>query len=207
MTDDTTALTLTPKEEAFCVAVFAGQNPSKAYREVYKPRRAKAKTVHEMASRLMAKHKVSARLVELLKPVIAKAQLTREQWLAAVARVALFDPRKMFDAHGNPIEITELGDNEASAIAGFEFYEDFAGKGEERKAVGYTRKLKLADRLRALELYGKAQCYYADKMVVTGEDGQPIEMNNHITVEFVGMNGTEELSAHRSPRNDHSGRR
>lgn len=204
MTDSTTALP--PKEEAFCLAVLAGKKPSDAYRSVYKPTRAKAKTIHEMASRLMAKHKVRARLAELMQPVIQRAQLTREQWLECLARVILADPRKMFDAHGNPFEITELDENEAAAIAGFDFYEDFEGKGESRKVVGYTKKFKLADRLRALELYGKAQCYYADKMVVTDKDGQPIEMNNHITVEFVGMNGSEVHSAHRSPGNDHSGR-
>lgn len=192
-TDNTPTQKVTMKEEAFCVAILAGQNPSKAYREVFKPRRAKAKTVHEMASRLMAKRKVRARLVELLKPVIAKAQLTREQWLQAVARVALFDPRKMFDSHGNPIEITELGENEAAAIAGFEFYEDFEGKGEARRAVGYTKRFKLADRLRALELYGKAQCYYADKMVLTGPDGQPFEITNNITVEFVEPNSVKAI--------------
>lgn len=185
MTDDTTTLTLSPKEEAFCVAVLAGQNPSKAYRTAYQPKRAKAKTVHEMASRLMAKHKVRARLVELLKPVIAKAQMSRERWLDHLANIIEADVRKMFDAHGNPLEISELRENEAAAIAGFEFYEDFEGKGESRKAVGYTKKFKLADRLRALELYGKAQCYYAEKMVLTGADGQPIEASHNITVEFV----------------------
>ena len=44
---------------------------------------------------------------------------------------------------------------------------------------------KLADRLRALELYGKAQCYYAEKMELTGFDGNPIATNNMIIVEFV----------------------
>lgn len=185
ITDNNPNQALTLKEEAFCVAILAGQNPSKAYRQVYKPLRAKAKTIHEKASRLMAKGKVRARLVELLKPVIAKAQITRERWLEHIASIIEADVRKMFDNHGNPIEITELGDNEALAIAGFEFYEDFEGKGESRKAVGYTKKFKLADRLRALELYGKAQCFYADKMVMTGPDGQPVEVNNHITVEFV----------------------
>ena len=47
-------VTLTPKEEAFCIAVIAGRNPSDAYRTAYRPQRAKAKTIHEMASRLMA---------------------------------------------------------------------------------------------------------------------------------------------------------
>ena len=133
----------------------------------------------------MAHPKVTARIAELMQPVIAKARLSREQWLEHLARLILFDPRKMFDNHGNPLEITELSDNEASAIAGFEFYEDFAGKGEARKAVGYTRKFRLADKLKALELYGKAQCYYAEKMELTGADGKPIEANHTITVEFV----------------------
>lgn len=185
MDDKPLALTLNPKEEAFCLAVLVGLKPSDAYRKAYKPKKAKAKTVHEMASRLMAKRKVRTRLAELLKPVIAKAQLSRERWLEHIANIIEADPRKMFDAQGNPLQITELGENEAAAIAGFEFYEDFEGKGQSRKAVGYTKKFKLIDRLRALELYGKAQCYYAEKMVLTGSDGQPLELNNNITVEFV----------------------
>ncbi len=143
---------------------------------------------------MMAHGKVRARVAELMQPVIAKAQLTREQWLESIARLAMFDPRKMFDAHGNPKEITDLDDNEAAAIAGFEFTKEFAGaqkkKGEDvessgRVAVGYTKKFKLADKLRALELYGKAQCFYADKIELTGKDGEPIELNNRIVVEFV----------------------
>ena len=37
MTDDKTALTLTQKEETFCLAVMAGQNPSDAYRKHTNP--------------------------------------------------------------------------------------------------------------------------------------------------------------------------
>ncbi len=58
-------------------------------------------------------------------------------------------------------------------------------KGESRKAVGVTKKFKLADKIRALELYGKAQCYYAEKMELTSKDGQPVELNNKVVVEFV----------------------
>jgi Terminase small subunit. len=57
---------LLPKEEAFYIAVIAQRNPSDAYRTAYQPKRAKAKTIHEMASRLMAKRKVRARIKELM---------------------------------------------------------------------------------------------------------------------------------------------
>ena len=59
--ESTSAIMLSPKEEGFCIAVVAGRNPSDAYRIAFQPKRAKAKTVHEMASRLMARHKVRAR--------------------------------------------------------------------------------------------------------------------------------------------------
>lgn len=177
MIDDTTALRLTQKEEAFCLAVTGWQTPSDAYRSVYKPKRAKPKSIHELSSRLMAKVKIRSRLAELMAPVTANAQLTRQQWLERIARVARFDVRKMLDAHGNPLPITELGENEAAALLGFELYEDFEGKGEARRVVGHTKKFRLADRIRALELYGKAMGYYADKMEVSGKDGAPLSLN------------------------------
>ncbi|MFZ1501862.1 MAG: terminase small subunit [Nitrospira sp.] len=181
MSNDATLTARTQKEEAFCVAVFAGQNPSDAYRSVYKPSRAKAKTVHEMASRLMAKRKVYARLAELMQPVIERAQMCREEWLHALARICRADVRQMFDSHGNPKEITELGDNEAASIAAFEFCEDFSGKGNDRRACGYTRRFRLTDKLKAFELYGKAMGYYTERQELTGKDGTPLSL----TVEFV----------------------
>ena len=105
----------------------------------------------------------SRKVAELIEPVIQRARLSREEWLEAVARIRLADVRKMFDSHGNPKEITELGENEAAAIAAFEFREDFAGKGEARKACGYARKVKMADKLKAFELYDKAMGYYVKR--------------------------------------------
>jgi phage terminase small subunit len=135
---------------------MAGQNPSDAYRKTYKPQRAKAITIHEKASRIMARGKVRARIAELMQPIIQRAMLSREEWLETVWRICLADVRKMFDLHGNPKEITELSENEAAAIAGFEFCEDFNRKDEERKPCGHTRRFRMADKLKALEIYGKA---------------------------------------------------
>lgn len=174
---------LSPTQEAFCLLVVAGHNQSDAYRKAYNCSRMKAKTVNEKASRMMALGKIKARVAELIQPVIAKAQMSREQWLEQIARVAMFDPRKMFDARGNPIEILELGENEAAALAGFECYEGFAGKGDDRKVSGYTKKFKLVDRLRALELYGKGMAYYAERQEHTGKDGGPIKHETTLSAE------------------------
>ncbi|CBK43883.1 conserved protein of unknown function [Nitrospira defluvii] len=174
---------ISPPQEAFCLLIVAGHNQSDAYRKAYDCTRMKAKTINEKASRMMALGKIKARVAELIRPVIATAQMSREQWLEQIARVAMFDPRKMFDAKGYPIGILELGENEAAALAGFECYEDFAGKGEERKASGYTKKFRLVDRLRALELYGKGMAYYAERQEHTGKDGGPIKLETTLTAE------------------------
>ncbi len=165
--------------------IVAGEKQIDAYRKAFNVIGAKRKGIDERASHMMAKDKIKARIAELRAPMIKRALMSREQWLESLARIAMADSRKMFDALGNPKEITELDDNEAAAIAGFEFCEDFAGKEGSRKAVGYTKKFKLADKIRAHELYGKAQCFYAEKMELTGKDGEPIELNNRIVVEFV----------------------
>jgi len=49
------------------------------------------------------------------------------EWITKCCR---FDPRKTFDAHGKPKPITELEENEAAAIAGFEVHAELKGTGE-----------------------------------------------------------------------------
>lgn len=185
MADASTPAKLTTKQEAFCIFIVAGDSQIDAYRKAFNVSKAKRKSIDEQASRLMAKVKISARITEMRKPLIERAVMSRQAWLDSIARIAQADSRKMFDTHGNPLEITELPDNEAAAIAGFEFLEEFSGGKGERIPVGVTKKFKLADKLKALELYGKAQCYYAEKMELTGKDGSPIQVNQNIKVEFV----------------------
>ena len=59
---------------------------------------------------------------------------------------ALYDLRKLLDRFGNPIEIPELDELHAMAVAGFEHVEEFEGRGEARLQTGWTRKVKLLDR-------------------------------------------------------------
>jgi terminase small subunit-like protein len=167
---------LTPKEEAFCLAIVAGLHASDAYRRAYKPQRAKAKTIHEKASRLMARGKVRARVAELMAPVIAEAQMTRTEWLTILTKCCRFDPRKLFDAHGKPKPITELEENEAAAIEQYELHAEIPTVDDRRKA--FRVKIKFLDRLSALALLGEACHWYADHREEPGGlNGGPIQKN------------------------------
>ena len=150
--------------ERFCIEVVRpGNSLSDAYRIAFQPKNCSAKTIHEKASRLRNTGKVEARIKELMAPVIASAQVDKARWLEEVHRCALYDPRKLFDNHGNPIEISRIDDDTAPAIAGFEVFKKFEGKGKSRVAVGYTKKYKLGDRLRALELLGKSMGWLTEE--------------------------------------------
>jgi phage terminase small subunit len=149
--------------ERFCQELVQGKSQSDAYRAAFKPKRAKQKTIHDMASKAAGKPEVIQRLQELMPVVKAHTKLTAERWQEEIDRCALLDPRKLFDTHGNPMDIPDLSDEEAPGIAGFEIVEEFSGRGAERVPVGYTRKYKLVNKLQALELAGKARGYYIDR--------------------------------------------
>lgn len=157
---------MTSKQERFCQEIVKGKTQSDAYRVAFKPKRMKATSLHVKASVLAGSDKVRLRLAELMAPIKAETKLTAERWQLELDRLALGDVRKLFDTHGNPLDIPDLGDDEAPCIAGFEIVEEFSGSGKDRVPVGYTRKFKLVDKLRALELAGKTRGYYVEKQKV-----------------------------------------
>lgn len=186
----TTPPKLTAKQEAFCRAIITEPDQSAAYRSVYSTKNCTAKTVNEAASRLMANCKVVARVAALQQAISAAALMEKQEWLERVTKIARADVRKMFDQHGNPVEIPDLDSNEAAAVAGFEFYEEFEGTEGERKAVGVTKKYKLVDRIRALELVGKAYRYL-------GDDNPKLPQVNHLTLNQTNITITADEAYHR----------
>jgi phage terminase small subunit len=70
--------TLTVKQDKFCIAYMETGNASKAYRQAYDDRGMLPATVNRKAKELLDNGKITARLKELKKPVIEKAQITFE---------------------------------------------------------------------------------------------------------------------------------
>lgn len=160
---------LTPKREQFCQEMCRPEaNQSKAYKTAFNPKRMSKKTINEAACRLMADSKVKARIEEIMRPVIAKVRVTQEQWMDKMESFFHADVRKMFDEFGNPIEIPQLGDHEAVMVEGFEFCEDYtkvkkADGDTDAVATGYTKKVKLTPKLKALLEFGKVMGWYTEK--------------------------------------------
>jgi len=167
---------MTPRKvEKFCQEIAKGKSQIAAYRAAFPGTRCTSKTLRERACRMAARSNVKARIAQILLPVIQRIQTTQAEWLERAERFGRADVRKMFDQFGNPLEIKDLGPNEAAMVAGFEFveqYETVEDKDQGVKksvAVGVTKKIRLGmPFLEGHKYLGKVLGYYAEKHEFTG---------------------------------------
>lgn len=80
-------MSLTQKQENFCLAYIETGNASEAYRTAYDAERMNEATINRSAKEAMDNPKISARIAELRAPVVAKAQITLEQHLNDLKRL------------------------------------------------------------------------------------------------------------------------
>lgn len=78
---------MTQRQEEFCVRYLETGKAAEAYRLAFKPPKAKAKTIHEVSSRLMKNPEIIKRIEELRAPVRAVAQLTLQTHLESLAGI------------------------------------------------------------------------------------------------------------------------
>lgn len=79
---------MTPKQEAFAIAVSSGMTQADAYRSVYNVRaNTKQESIHQAASTVMANINVSSRVDELKRQLADKELWTREDSIRAMIQV------------------------------------------------------------------------------------------------------------------------
>ncbi|NUS39396.1 MAG: terminase small subunit [Lysobacter sp.] len=90
--------------------------------------------------------------------VVAKDSV--ERTIEEVCRVALADPRTLFDDDGNLLPIKDWPDDIARAVSSIESFEEYQGRGEDRQAVGMVRKVKFHGKLDAVDKLAKIKGFY-----------------------------------------------
>ncbi len=74
-------MSLTPKQEAFCLAYLETGNASEAYRSAYNTSKMKPETVSNNAYMLMQDSEIAARLEKLREPIIERHNVTVDSLL------------------------------------------------------------------------------------------------------------------------------
>ena len=120
------------------------------------------KTAGQIGDRLLKKVEVKELLEKRMKDREKRTEITQDRVLQEYARLAFFDPRKLFDATGRPLSINELDDDTAAVIAGL----DVVNVGNEELGEGEVLKLKLADKKGALDSVARHLGMFNDKLDV-----------------------------------------
>ncbi len=149
---------LLPKQAAFVAEyLISGNATQAAIHAGYSP-----KTAHVIGQENLRKPAIASLLSQKQSVIAARQderieamELTEERVMRETARIAFFDPRKMFAADGRPLAITELDANTAACIVGLDVLEEYSGSGRDRVLIGQVKKYKIADKNSALERAAK----------------------------------------------------
>lgn len=102
------------------------------------------KSAASQGSRLLKNVEVRQILDSKMSETFSNLKITRERILLERARLAFFDPRKLFDKDGQPIPIQDLDDDTAAALCGLDVSQQ--SMGGEDPITTTTKKYKLADK-------------------------------------------------------------
>lgn len=111
--------------------------------------------------------------------------VTVERIIRETAIVAFADMAPVYNPDGSMKHFSEWPEHCRRAAAGVEIDELFVGRGEDREQIGFTKKFKQFDKMKALELLGKHKKMWTDK----------VEINERPKVVVRKLNGRKNAKA------------
>lgn len=157
---------MTPAQKRFCDEYLIDLNATRAYKIAY-PSCKKDETANANSSRLLRNDKVKEYIEIKQKELEEKSGVTQQRIIDELAKIAFADIRKAYDGNGNLKSIQDIDDETAGAIVGIESFEEYEGRGEDREYIGDTKKIKMADKIRAAELLGKHLGMFKEKIEIS----------------------------------------
>lgn len=145
---------MTDAQKRFCDEYLIDLNATRAYKVAY-PRCKRDETARANSSRLLTNDNVQEYISMKQKEIEKRTEVTQDMVINELAKIAFLDIRKLYNDCGGLKNIQDIDDDTARAIASLESLEEFGGYGEDREQIGITRKVKLLDKTKALELLGK----------------------------------------------------
>lgn len=110
-----------------------------------------SKAAHVQGSQLVQRFNLKTAASERAAIALEKSGLDSERVLEELRRIAFADPRKLFNTDGSIKAIHDLDDDTAAAVASVDSDEMYAGRGDNRSLVGQSKKIRMWDKLGALD--------------------------------------------------------
>lgn len=180
---------MTEAQKRFCNEFLIDLNATRAYKVAY-PNCKKDETARANGSRLLTKANIQEYVAEKMKEREQRTEVTQDMVIKELAKIAFFNPKNIFGDNNTLKDIVSLDDDIASVITSVETLEEYDGYGEDREKIGNTTKVKLADKMKALEMLGRHLGMFKDKVEVDVKEKQ--EKKNTIVDIFSQMKEVDE---------------
>lgn len=157
-------MALTPKQNRFVAEYLVDQNATQAAIRAGYP----ARTARSVGAENLAKPYIKQCISEALERRNSRVEVKSDDVLRELLRVMSVDLGKAFDEDGRLLNIREMPEDVRRAVAGFEVEALFEGAGRDRMEVGTTTKVKMLDKVRAIELAMKHLGLLQEKVKLEG---------------------------------------
>lgn len=168
---------MTDKQKKFCDEYLIDFNATRAYKTAY-PSCNKDETARVNGSKLLTNTNIQEYIQERKEDLKKRVEVTQEDVINQLARIAFGDIRKLYNESGGLKNIQDIDDDTAAIITGIETTEEFDGFGQDREQIGYTKKIKMAEKTKALDLLGRYFGIFKDKVEVNQD--KPFEVNINV---------------------------
>lgn len=148
---------LTDKQKRFCDEYLAnGYNATQAaisagYSE---------NTSYSIGQENLTKPEIAKYLNERRDKVANKLEINQERIISELAKIAFGDIAHIYNEDGSLKPLHEIEESARGAIAGIDTYEEKSAFGEETITQGTVKKVKLWDKLKALDQLTRMLGYY-----------------------------------------------
>ena len=161
--------TLTQKQEWFCREYIIDLNATQAAKRAgYSEASAGS-----IGGEILQKPEIQNRINELQAERSKRVNITADEILRDLMGLKNSNVTRLFDENGSMLPMSEWPEELARCVASVEVEELFEGKGEDRKQVGFTRKVKFWDKTKALEMIARHLKMFTDRIEFPDKDGNP----------------------------------
>lgn len=160
---------LTARQSAFVEAYLVSMNATQAAKEAGYS----AKTAYSAGERLLRNVEVVAAIDAARAERSERTMIGADRVLRELARIAFLDIAKAFNADGSLKPLSEMDEDTRRAVSGLEVAEI---KDADGIPYGTIRKIKLSDKIRALELIGKHVGLFDQKVTIGGDADNPLTL-------------------------------
>ena len=158
--------TPTPKQARFAELYLISMNATKAAIGAGYSKH----TASQLGYKLVQKSSVQCRIDQEITARSERTHMDQDWVLERLANLIDLDLLDLFDKYGKMRRLDEIPEDTRKLLAGLETFEEFQNlRGSGAELIGYTKKIKVPDKLKAIELVMRNLKMLTDRVEVAGQ--------------------------------------